>query len=114
VLRKRVDALSKGFCRRLMLAMALLTPHPLLLMDEPFDGFDLRQTREIMNVLREVAAGGRTFVLAIHQLSDAERVCDRFVLLAGGRVRGTGTLDQLCKRTGKTDAGLEDVFLALT
>jgi hypothetical protein len=35
-------------------------------------------------------------------------------LLAGGRVRGTGTLDQLCKRTGKTDAGLEDVFLALT
>jgi ABC-2 type transport system ATP-binding protein len=56
VLRKRVDALSKGFCRRLMLALALLTPHPLLLMDEPFDGFDLRQTREMMNLLREVAA----------------------------------------------------------
>jgi ABC-type multidrug transport system ATPase subunit len=114
VLRKRVDALSKGFCRRLMLALALLTPHPLLLMDEPFDGFDLRQTREIMNVLREVAAGGRTFVLAIHQLIDAERVCDRFVLLAGGHVRGTGTLDELCKRTGQIGAGLEDVFLALT
>jgi ABC-type multidrug transport system ATPase subunit len=114
VLRKRVDALSKGFCRRLMLAMALLTPHPLLLMDEPFDGFDLRQTREIMNVLREVAAGGRTLVLAIHQLIDAERVCDRFVLLAGGSVRGTGTLDELRKRTGQIGAGLEDVFLALT
>ena len=36
---------SKGFARRLMLALALLTPQPLLLMDEPFDGFDLRQTR---------------------------------------------------------------------
>jgi ABC-2 type transport system ATP-binding protein len=114
VLRKRVDALSKGFCRRLMLALALLTPHPLLLMDEPFDGFDLRQTHEIMNVLREVALGGRTLVLAIHQLIDAERICDRFVLLAGGRVRGTGTLDELRKRTGQIDAGLEDVFLALT
>jgi len=114
ILRKRVDALSKGFCRRLMLALALLTPHPLLLMDEPFDGFDLRQTREMMNVLREVAAGGRTLVLAIHQLIDAERVCDRFVLLAGGRVRGTGTLDELRKRTGQVGAGLEDVFLALT
>jgi ABC-type multidrug transport system ATPase subunit len=114
VLRKRVDALSKGFCRRLMLALALLTPHPLLLMDEPFDGFDLRQTREIMDVLREVAAGGRTLVLAIHQLIDAERVCDRFVLLASGRVRGTGTLDELRGRTGLVAARLEDVFLALT
>jgi ABC-type multidrug transport system ATPase subunit len=114
VLRKRVDALSKGFCRRLMLAMALLTPHPLLLMDEPFDGFDLRQTREIMNVLREVALGGRTLVLAIHQLIDAERVCDRFVLLAAGRLRGSGTLDDLRTRTGEVQAGLEDVFLALT
>jgi len=114
VLRKRVDALSKGFCRRLMLALALLTPHPLLLMDEPFDGFDLKQTREIMKVLRELALGGRTLVLAIHQLIDAERVCDRFVLLAGGRVRGIGTLDDLRRRTRQTEAGLEDVFLALT
>jgi ABC-2 type transport system ATP-binding protein len=114
VLRKRVDALSKGFCRRLMLALALLTPHPLLLMDEPFDGFDLRQTREMMNVLRDIAARGRTLVLAIHQLIDAERVCDRFVLLAGGRMRGTGTLDELRNRTGQIGVGLEDVFLALT
>jgi ABC-2 type transport system ATP-binding protein len=114
VLRKRVDALSKGFGRRLMLALALLTPHPLLLMDEPFDGFDLKQTREIMKVLRQVALGGRTLLLAIHQLMDAERVCDRFVLLAGGGVRGTGTLDDLRRRTGQVEAGLEDVFLALT
>ena len=88
VLRKRVMALSKGYARRLMLALALLTPHPLLLMDEPFDGFDLRQTREVMALIRRLAADGRTLVLAIHQLADAERVCDRFVLLADGAVRG--------------------------
>jgi len=114
MLRKRVLALSKGYGRRLMLALALLTPHPLLLMDEPFDGFDLRQTREIMNVLREVVGSGRTLVLAIHQLIDAERVCDRFVLLADGRLCGVGTLDELRAQTGKAAAGLEDVFLALT
>ena len=114
VLRKRVVALSKGYGRRLMLALALLTPHPLLLMDEPFDGFDLRQTREIMNVLRDVASNGRALVLAIHQLSDAARVCDRFVLLAEGRVRGVGTLAQLREQAGKPAAGLEEVFLALT
>ena len=99
VLRKRVLALSKGYGRRLMLALALLTPHPLLLMDEPFDGFDLRQTREIMGVLRRRRGNGRTLVLAIHQLIDAERVCDRFVLLADGRVRGVGTLDELRARS---------------
>jgi ABC-2 type transport system ATP-binding protein len=113
VLRKRVGALSKGFSRRLMLALALLTPHPLLLMDEPFDGFDLRQTREIMGVLREVAGNGRTLVLAIHQLIDAERVCDRFVLLVAGRIRGAGTLAELRAQTGMAAGGLEDVFLAL-
>src|SRR5262245_39344174 len=53
VLAKRVQALSKGYSRRLMLAVGLLTPQPLLLMDEPFDGFDLRSTREIMGVLRQ-------------------------------------------------------------
>ena len=57
------------------------------------DGFDLKQTREIMGVLRRCAAAGRTLVLAIHQLLDAERVCDRFVLLTDGRVRGAGTLE---------------------
>jgi ABC-2 type transport system ATP-binding protein len=114
VLNKRVSTLSKGYGRRLMLTLALLTPQPVLLMDEPFDGFDLRQTREIMGVIRDVASRGRSLVLAIHQLVDAERVCDRFVLLGDGQVRGIGTLNELCARTGKASARLEDVFLALT
>ena len=114
VLRQRIGALSKGYGRRLMLALALIAPQPLLLMDEPFDGFDLRQTREVMGVVREVARNGRTLVLAIHQLIDAERVCDRFVLLADGRIRGIGTLADLRAQTGMPAGGLEDVFLALT
>ncbi len=113
VLRKRIHALSKGYGRRFMWALALLAPHPLLLMDEPFDGFDLKQTREMTSVLRQIVAEGRTLVVSIHQLSDAERVCDRFVLLADGRIRGTGTVEELRMRTGLTSGGLEDVFLAL-
>jgi ABC-2 type transport system ATP-binding protein len=114
VLHKRVHSLSKGYGRRLILALGLLTPLPLLLMDEPFDGFDLRQIRAIVDVLRREAAKGRTLVLAIHQLSDAERVCDRFILLADGRVRGVGTLNDLRTRTGIADGRLEGIFLALT
>jgi ABC-2 type transport system ATP-binding protein len=114
VLGKHVFALSKGYARRLMLALALLTPHPVLLMDEPFDGFDIRQTREIMDLMRRVAAHGRTLALAIHQLADAERVCDRFVLLANGCVCGVGSLHDLRARIEQATARLEDVFLALT
>jgi len=114
VLAKRVSALSKGYSRRLMLALGLLTPHPLLLMDEPFDGLDLRQTAEVARLLRRIAGEGRTLMLAIHQLTDAARVCDRFVLLATGRVVAIGTLDELRTQCGRADGSLEEIFLALT
>jgi len=114
VLRKRVSALSKGYNRRLLLAIGLLTPQQVLLMDEPFDGFDLRQTRNIIQVVRNAAGSGRTFILAIHQLADAERVCDRFILLAGGHVRGIGSLRELRENTGILRGSLEELFLALT
>jgi ABC-2 type transport system ATP-binding protein len=114
VLRRRVRALSKGYARRLLLALGLLVPHPVVLMDEPFDGFDLRQTRDVVGLLRAEAVKGRSLVLAIHQLADAERVCDRFVLLSQGRMRGSGTLAELRAQTGLGNAGLEEIFLALT
>jgi ABC-2 type transport system ATP-binding protein len=114
ILEKRVGQLSKGERRRLLLAIGLSTPQPILLMDEPFDGLDFRQTREVMTVLRAVAARGRTLILSIHQLADAARVCDRFVLLSNGRVAGEGTLTELQERAAKPDGSLEDVFLALS
>jgi ABC-2 type transport system ATP-binding protein len=114
VLHKRVHSLSKGYGRRLLLVLGLLTPQPVLLMDEPFDGFDLRQVRDIRQLLRDEAAKGRTLVLAIHQLMDAERICDRFILLADGRIRGVGTLSDFRGRIGNPIGTLEDMFLALT
>jgi len=114
VLGKRIHALSKGYNRRLLLALGFLAPHPIVLMDEPFDGFDLPQTRDMVRVLRAKAANGRTLLLAIHQLGDAERVCDRFILLSEGRMRGSGCLDDLRTQTGQANASLEEVLLALT
>ena len=106
--------LSKGELKRLLLALGLLPPHPLLLLDEPFDGLDFRQTRDVMALLRDTRAQGRTLFLSIHQLNDAARICDRLVLLSRGRVVGEGTLDELRAAAGLADGGLEEVFLALT
>jgi ABC-2 type transport system ATP-binding protein len=109
-----VRSLSKGERKRFLIVLGLLSPQPLLMLDEPFDGLDLRQTREATRILRDEAARGRTLFLSIHQLNDAGRVCDRFVLLADGRVVGEGTLPELRGRAGLQDGGAEEVFLALT
>ena len=111
---QRIGTLSKGQRKRMLIALALLTPQPLILLDEPFDGLDLRQVRDIGPWFRRVAETGRTLLLSIHQLHDAARVCDRLVLLSDGRVVGEGTLDELRIRAGLPDADVEEVFLALT
>jgi ABC-2 type transport system ATP-binding protein len=114
LLKSRIGTLSKGELKRAMLAVGLLAPHPVLLLDEPFDGLDFRQTRDVMEVLRSYAAQGRTLFLSLHQLGDAARVCDRLVLLSKGRVVGEGTLPELRTHTGLAEGGLEEIFLALT
>jgi ABC-2 type transport system ATP-binding protein len=112
-----LGSLSKGERKRALLAVGLLTPQPTLLVDEPFDGLDLRQSREAAAALRAHAGRGRTLVLSIHQIADAARLCDRFVLLSGGRVCGEGTaleLRGLAAAGGAAPADLEGTFLALT
>jgi ABC-2 type transport system ATP-binding protein len=113
--KARIGSLSKGESKRVMLAAGLLTPHPLLLLDEPFDGLDFRQTRDVMSLLRaQPETAKRTLFLSIHQLGDAERVCDRLLLLNRGEVAGEGTLDELRTRAKIASGGLEEIFLALT
>ena len=121
VLGSTMGTLSKGQRKRTLLAIGLLVPQPIVMADEPFDGLDLRQSRDVAQTLREYAAQGRTIVLSIHQIADAARVCDRFVLLSGGRVCGEGTLDELSTRAAARhperatfSGNLEEVFLALT
>jgi ABC-2 type transport system ATP-binding protein len=118
-LHTHVGALSKGQRKRALLAIGLLTPQPILMIDEPFDGLDLRQSREAVETLRWHKLHGRTLFLSIHQIADAANICDRFVLLNAGRVCAEGSADELTdlasSRSGRSDiAGFEEVFLALT
>ena len=100
---QRVASLSKGETKRLNVALALLAPQPVLMLDEPFDGLDVRQTRNVMALLRRVE---RTLIVSIHQLTDAAKICDRVLLLNEGRVVAAGTPGEL--------GDLEELFLART
>jgi ABC-2 type transport system ATP-binding protein len=118
LLGTKIGTLSKGQRKRVLLAIGLLTSQPLLLSDEPFEGLDLRQSREVAATLRNHVQDGRTLFLSIHQIADAARICDRFVLLSAGKVCGEGTLAELTALARSSDAAampnLEEVFLALT
>jgi CzcA family heavy metal efflux pump len=114
-----IRALSKGQRKRTLLALGLLAPQPILLIDEPFEGLDLRQSRDAAAALRKHLTPDRTFFLSIHQIAEAAKVCDRFVLLSGGQIVAEGTLDTLItaaqQRAGHDlPSDFEEVFLALT
>ena len=119
LLATRIGVLSKGQRKRFLLALGLLAPQPLLIIDEPFEGLDLRQSRELEATLRKHVALGRTLFLSIHQIADAARICDRFVLLSNGNLVGEGTLATLSsmaeQRVGHLPGhDFEEIFLALT
>ena len=93
------------------LSMVADEPPDLILLDVMMPGMD---GCEVAATLKAHASKGRTLFLSIHQISDAARICDRFVLLSGGRVAGEGTLGELRAKAGLPGADLEEAFLALT
>lgn len=118
LLRMRIGSLSKGQRKRVMLAIGLLAPQPVLVIDEPFEGLDLRQSREVYSVLRKHVERGRTVFVSIHQIADAAKICDRFVLLSSGSMIAEGTLGELKLQASGHGAipsdDFEEIFLALT
>jgi ABC-2 type transport system ATP-binding protein len=114
VLTKPFSALSKGYGRRVLLALALLSAQPFLLLDEPFDGFDPRQVLMVAGLLRRERSN-RGMLLSIHQLGEAEKICDRFLLLDEGTNLACGSMEELRIQAGcEQGARLEEIFLALT
>ena len=107
-LDRRVRAYSQGMRQRLGIAQAMLGQPPLLLLDEPTNGLDPPQINAMRAVLRDYAASGRTVVVSSHLLGEVEQTCTHVVMMTGGRVVLTGSVEELTQ--GHT-VSLEQVFL---
>lgn len=94
VLEQTIETLSKGYRRRVCLAQALLHDPPALILDEPTDGLDPNQQREVHALIRSMARD-RAIVLCTHALNEVRTVCNRVAILAGGRLRVQGTPAEL-------------------
>ena len=108
----RSAALSGGMKRRLMIARALVNDPRLVVLDEPTTGLDPQARLAVWNLLGELRSGGVTLVLTTHYMEEAERLCDRLVIMDDGRIVTEGTPAELLERHGQPN--LEGVFLALT
>ena len=94
---RRVEDYSAGMKQRVKLAQALVHDPPALLLDEPTSGLDPAGRDAMLNLVRELATDhGKSVILSTHLLADVQAVCDQVVILNGGRVRGQGTVGELC------------------
>jgi ABC-2 type transport system ATP-binding protein len=108
---RRARGYSLGMRQRLGLAAALLGDPRVLILDEPGNGLDPAGMAELRDVLRGLAADGRTILMSSHVLSEVAQTVDRVIIIAGGTLRFAGPLGELTGVRGET---LEAAFLRLT
>ncbi|MCG5213885.1 CocE/NonD family hydrolase [Streptosporangium sp. KLBMP 9127] len=115
-LDRAVRTYSQGMRQRLAIAQAMLGLPDLLVLDEPTNGLDPPQIREMRRVLIRYAEGGRTVIVSSHLLAEVEQTCDHVVVMHRGRLVTTGPVSDLLAGAAKDNGStrrLEDVFLTL-
>jgi ABC-2 type transport system ATP-binding protein len=108
-LDRAVRTYSHGMRQRLAIAQAMLGLPDLLVLDEPTNGLDPPQIREMRQVLAGYAAAGRTVIVSSHLLAEVEQTCTHVVVMLGGQRAGGGSVDEVIGPEGR----LEDAFLAI-
>jgi ABC-2 type transport system ATP-binding protein len=93
--------------QRVGLAQAILHDPKLVILDEPMSGLDPVGRREVRDIILELKNAGKTILFSTHILSDAEMLCDRVGVIAGGKLRGVGSPGSI---VGVKSAGMEIVF----
>jgi lipooligosaccharide transport system ATP-binding protein len=92
---KPVQTLSGGMRRRLTIARALINEPEIVLLDEPTTGLDPQARHQLWERLYELKADGTTLILTTHYMDEAEQLCDRLVVMDGGRFVAEGTPREL-------------------
>ncbi len=107
----RTDKLSTGMRQRAAIGRTIVHDPPVLILDEPSYGLDVPTARLIENFILEARRGGKCILFSTHVMEEAEYLCDRIVVIHEGKVRITGTMEDLRAATGKTR--LREIFLDL-
>jgi ABC-2 type transport system ATP-binding protein len=93
--RQQLRKYSKGMIQRVGIAQALLNDPEVVFLDEPMSGLDPLGRREVRSLILELRDQGRTVFFSSHILADAEALCSRVAVVAGGRLAATGRLSDI-------------------
>ena len=106
-----MSSYSKGMRQKILLAAALAHNPDLILLDEPFSGLDVGSALILRDLIKNLAARGKTVLLSSHEMDTIERVCSRVIILSKGRIVADDSIEQL--RTLMSLPSLERVFSQL-
>jgi len=109
---QRLSEFSKGMKQKVLIASALMHRPEVLFLDEPLTGLDANAALIVKELIRSLAAQGRTIFFCSHVLEVVERVCSIIIIINNGRAIADGTPAQIALRTGAQS--LEEAFIALT
>ena len=93
--KKRIEELSKGMAQKVQFVCAILHEPKLLILDEPFSGFDPINVELIKQELIEMKAAGKTIILSTHNMKSVEEICDRAALIHEGKKIAEGSISEL-------------------
>jgi sodium transport system ATP-binding protein len=105
------EQFSKGMKQKVSLARTLLHEPRNFVLDEPTSGLDVMSARQVREIVNGLKAEGGCIILSTHILSEAERMCDRIVMMDRAHKVAEGTVAELCQQAGKSN--LEEAFVSL-
>jgi len=108
----RMSEYSKGMRQKVAIIAALMHRPEVLIMDEPLDGLDANSAMIVKELVKQMAAQGKTVLFCSHILDVVDRMCSKIVIINNGRLVASGTSDELKRETG--EASLELAFSKLT
>ncbi len=109
-----IEGYSHGMRQKLIMTSIFMLDQPLIIVDEPMVGLDPKSARIVKELFKQKAAEGTAIFLSTHSMEIAEELCDRISILVDGRVRATGTMEQLRDLANSGNGHLEEIFLELT
>ena len=112
VLNSQMREYSHGMRQKLMVISALIHDPPAWILDEPMTGLDPAAAFELKQMMREHARAGNAVLFSTHVLEVAEQLCDRILIINGGKIITEGTLEFL--RLNNPGMSLEEIFVKLT